>query len=172
MIFDKHKLARYIITKHKEKQGYDISPLKLQKALYLIYAMWIGNAAVINEDIDDGNIELSEKLPEELFEANFEAWKYGPVDRDVYKEFKDGKYIVNLKNIEDAFIDDACDLEWKEDIKKFANRIMDQCLNINDFSLVTVAQDKAWEKAYNNNKETISKDDIRTEYYNNIKNKQ
>lgn len=172
MIFDKHKLARYIITKHKEKQGCDISPLKLQKTLYMIYAMWSGNAAVINEDIDDGNIELTDKLPEELFKANFEAWKYGPVDIDVYREFKDGKYIVNLKNIEDAFIDDAGDLECKEDIKKFANSIMDHCFNINDFSLVTVAQDGAWEKAYDKNDKIISKEDIRTEYYENIKNKE
>lgn len=169
MIFDKHKLARYIITKHKEKQGCDISPLKLQKTLYMIYAMWSGNAAVINEDIDDGNIELSEKLPEELFKANFEAWKYGPVDIDVYENFKECKYNRKLENIEDACMEDS---EYWDDIKKFTNSIIDQCFAINDFSLVTVAQDDAWKKAYNSSDKLISKEDIRTEYYENIKNKQ
>lgn len=63
--FNKDDLVNYIINQYKQKTSADISPLKLQKSLYLLFAMWGGNVAIINEDIDkgQGTIELTDKVP-------------------------------------------------------------------------------------------------------------
>lgn len=99
--FDKDDLVNYVINQYKQKTSADISPLKLQKSLYLLFAMWGGNAAIINEDIDkgQGTIELTDKVPTLLFDANFEAWKYGPVDIDVYNRYNHNMYWGNIKSL-------------------------------------------------------------------------
>lgn len=48
----------------------NITPLKLQKLLYLVYAY-----------------SLKENNNKKLFEASFSAWQYGPVCIPVYEEF-------------------------------------------------------------------------------------
>ena len=87
--FGKDDLVNYVINQYKQKTSVNISPLKLQKSLYLLFAIWGGNAAIINEDIDKGKgtIELTDKVPTLLFDAKFEAWKYGPVDIEVYTRY-------------------------------------------------------------------------------------
>ena len=49
----------------------DITPMKLQKLVYLIYKKYY-------QDTD--------KI---LFQDRFEVWKYGPVVRSIYDEFKE-----------------------------------------------------------------------------------
>ncbi len=56
-----------------ENERIPIRHLKLQKLVYLCYAWYAGNQN------------------EELFRQDIEAWKYGPVVRDVYTQFKDCK---------------------------------------------------------------------------------
>lgn len=48
----------------------NITPLKLQKLLYLVYAY-----------------SLKENHKNKVFDANFSAWQYGPVCIPVYEEF-------------------------------------------------------------------------------------
>lgn len=48
-----------------------ITPLKLQKLLYFCYAWYAGNTG------------------EELFPEDIEAWQYGPVIPEVYREFRE-----------------------------------------------------------------------------------
>lgn len=48
----------------------DITPMKLQKLIYCLYK------------------EYYKKTNRALFDERFEAWKYGPVLRSVYDEFK------------------------------------------------------------------------------------
>ncbi|MDO8380378.1 Panacea domain-containing protein [Phenylobacterium sp.] len=54
-----------------DDEGIPIRHLKLQKLLYFCYAWFAGNKH------------------EELFSEDIEAWKLGPVVREVYLEFKD-----------------------------------------------------------------------------------
>ncbi|MEH2948995.1 type II toxin-antitoxin system antitoxin SocA domain-containing protein [Lachnospiraceae bacterium 56-18] len=53
--------------------GIDITPMKLQKLTYLVYKKYYQDTDRI------------------LFSENFEVWKYGPVIRSIYDEFKDYK---------------------------------------------------------------------------------
>ena len=52
------------------KERKSMSPMKLQKLLYMLYACFIA------------------KTKESLFSDRFEAWQYGPVLPNVYFEFK------------------------------------------------------------------------------------
>ena len=50
---------------------------------------------------DESNSELdSNNYTQFLFEPNFQAWKYGPVDYDVYISFKKEEKYKELKSIE------------------------------------------------------------------------
>lgn len=66
-----------------------VTPKKLQKLLYYLYAWGL---VFLNEDIDD--------LNDKVFSGKFEAWVHGPVNRDVYEEYK--SYGGNLIKISDA----------------------------------------------------------------------
>lgn len=68
--FNKDDLVNYIINQYKQKTSMDISPLKLHKSLYLLFAMRGGNAVMINEDIEkgQGTIEITDKVPTHLLE--------------------------------------------------------------------------------------------------------
>lgn len=65
-IFDTAKYLIYLSS----KQNYTISPLKLQKLLYYCQGF---SFAWDNK---------------KLFNDDFEAWQYGPVNRDIYDYFK------------------------------------------------------------------------------------
>lgn len=162
--FDKKQLAKYIVDEHFSKKGSIISPLKLQKTLYLLYAMWGGNVILINQEIKNNSdtIEYSEKLNEDLFVADFEAWRYGPVDRDIYIEFKNNKTIygddIDFSEVEEASI-----------LKPFIDSILNQTYDISDFSLVDLThKDKSWiEKADEAGK--MDNEQIKREYANRFK---
>lgn len=62
---NKFELAKYIVSKFPGK----VTPMKLQKLLYYCYAWQL----VTNE---------------KQFQASFEAWPHGPVDPEIYKEYK------------------------------------------------------------------------------------
>lgn len=170
-IFDKDDLVNYIINQYKNKTGVDISPLKLQKAMYLLFGMWGGNALRINEDIEkgEGTVEIIEKVPESLFEANFEAWKYGPVDIDVYERYKENKYKGSISSLA-GLIDASISIQGP--LLEFVDSVLKQVFEINDFSLVSITQDdEVWKDAYNN-KENIkmSGEDIVKEYKDKLSN--
>lgn len=62
--------ARYFVFLSYERRQYSLTPLKLQKLLYLAQGwsyVWDGRAA---------------------FDDEFEAWQYGPVNEKVYETFK------------------------------------------------------------------------------------
>ena len=52
------------------RNGVSVTPMKLQKLIYLLYANYIA------------------KTNRPLFSDRFEAWEHGPVIRTVYNEFK------------------------------------------------------------------------------------
>lgn len=57
-----------------KKEGIDITPMKLQKLVYIFYK------------------EYLKKVKEKVFEEKFETWKYGPVSREIYNAFKEYRY--------------------------------------------------------------------------------
>jgi uncharacterized phage-associated protein len=61
--------ANSLIVRANNRKA-DISPLKLQKLVYLLYARYLYTTK------------------ERIFHNQFEAWKYGPVVVDLYEAFK------------------------------------------------------------------------------------
>lgn len=163
--FDKDDLVNYVINQYKQKTSVDISPLKLQKSLYLLFAMWGGNAAIINEDIykGQGTIELTDKVSTPLFDANFEAWRYGPVDVDVYDRYKENGYQGDIQSLTDLT---TVSQDFLNILMPFIDSVLEQVFDINDFSLVSITQDdEVWQQSYKENKDLkISNEDIIKEY--------
>lgn len=147
------ELAGYVSKKYHDEYEYEISPLKLQKTMYLLFAMWGGNARLANNDIQDPDtddeknklVEYNQLFDELLFEPNFEAWKYGPVDRMLYREYREG----NLAKVDELCIEDSIAAST---IISFIDSICSQTFKINDFALVDLThKDVAWQSKFNEN---------------------
>lgn len=127
-----------------------ITPLKLQKSLYMLFAFYI-------VAIRSGR-ETNEDIPDRLFKADFEAWTSGPVIRDVYQKVKDNSYQARAY----SFRIKALDLE----IRDFIDGLVSQIMRKSDFALMTRSrEDDYWKNAIKKGKTTrISMDDIVAEY--------
>lgn len=156
-IFSAIELAGYIKYKYymlENKVSDEISPLKLQKALYFCFAYWGGFVRKGKNKKTELNIE---DFDEYLYNDRIEAWVYGPVIPNVYHE----------KNI--IMHDGKKMFEGKEYIKDFIDGILDDVLNTSDFKLVSVShEDKCWinnfrkAEIFHNNE--MPKEDIIKEY--------
>lgn len=104
--------ARYLVYLSYEKKKYSLTPLKLQKLLYLAQGwsyVW-DNEAVFPED--------------------FCAWQYGPVNEMVYEVFK--KYgrseipaLEGISDISDRDVEDTLETVWLEYGKRTAYDLVD-----------------------------------------------
>ena len=63
-------LSNNILKRAFKEQNIEVTPMKLQKLIYLIYKSYL------------------KKTGDSLFAEKFLAWKYGPVVQSVYDEFK------------------------------------------------------------------------------------
>ena len=150
------ELAAYIQKKYKEETGREISPIKLQKSLYFLFAYWGGavRKSKINKDFVE---EDYSKFDEYLFDEIIEAWVYGPVVPTVYRE-------ENLSN----YLNEAL-FDGKERLKDFVDGLLKELFEVSDFTLVEMSHnDSVWKNSfdyddeYHNN--VISKEDIIKEY--------
>lgn len=143
-------LVSYILYKFPT-----ISPLKLQKYLYFLFAFYAGTYPV-GEEI--GVKEQTYNFPNYLFKGEFEAWVYGTVIREVYQKNKNGGYQGEEYNFGGSPID--------REIKKFIDDIGSMVMKKSDFALVDRNhEDKSWKKAITKGKTTpISMKDIAIEY--------
>lgn len=162
-ILEKQELINYLITKHKEKSPKNpISPIKLQKGLYLLYAFWGGKmrSARLLDDFEEMMVEMELSYDEDLFDASFEAWAYGPVDREVYAWFK------RLSDIEYDNINHPTLENVDKMIVDYIDDLIHKVLNTNDFTLIDIAQeDKCWKQVYDSTKKNkIDNDAIKREY--------
>lgn len=150
-------IARYVINKYNEN-NVPISNLKLQKILYFIQAEFI---SVMD------NVCFNEKM---------EAWAYGPVVPDVYREFKwygsnqipciKTKEVFDLDtfsfkkvNVDDSFLD-------KFD-KETIDNVINDCINYSASQLVAIAHSQSpWIDAIKRNKHEITESDMRKEFSN------
>lgn len=164
-VLDKQELINYLITKNKQKfNGNRITPIKLQKGLYFLYAFWGGK--IRSQTLSDSNDEVTEmtemefKYDEDLFDASFEAWAYGPVDRKVYiwyKKLNDKEYDgINCTDLS------GCD----EIVIGYIDDLINKILNTNDFVLVDLShEDKCWSSVYDPTmKNAMSNEAIKSEY--------
>ncbi len=147
------------LVEHILFQFQEIGPLKLQKGLYFLFAFYINTYSVEPQtDI----IERENIFPKYLFQADFEAWNYGPVIRDVYLKFKEKQYIPRQYPFS----------EKDKEIEIFIKDVMGMIVEKSDFALVDrVQEDIAWQKAYHNkNSNIINIKDIEDEYLQNYSN--
>ena len=104
--------ARYLIFLSYRRSSYSLTPLKLQKLLYLAQGwsyVWDKKAA---------------------FPDEFEAWQYGPVNESVYKAFK--KYgrseipeIEGRNSLGDCDVQDTLTAIWDEYGRKTAYELVE-----------------------------------------------
>ena len=166
---DAKELAIYIQKFYKEKyegntNKRDISPIKLQKALYFLFAYWgqyIGKSKQENINVE---FEL-DKFSEHLYEEEIQAWTYGPVLPEIYVLEKEG--ILN-NYISENYLEDT---EHNLVIKEFIDYLLPQIFDISDFGLVDLShQDNCWKNHYNSQDEyhsnEIPKEEIINEYCN------
>lgn len=162
-ILNKRDLVNYIIKKHKDKIGRHITPIKLQKGLYFLYAFWGGKirsqkSNVIGEEC----LEMTEQeinLSDKLFEADFEAWAYGPVDREIY---------VLYKNMSDTEKDSINTNSLKADliVTSYIDDLLERIFASSDFGLVDLShEDSCWKDVFDpQHKNKMNNEAILNEY--------
>lgn len=159
-IMDAKVLGAYIKNKYKNTYGTEISPIKLQKALYFCFAYWGGliRKSKNNPDYVEENLSKEKEI---LFDNIIEAWVYGPVVPDVYKEKKLDKFYSKKEDIFNGNIF----------LENTINSILDDLFEVSDFKLVSIShEDKCWQNEFNiddimHNNE-IKKETIIKEYAN------
>jgi len=162
------RLALYIRKRYLKYPGNInqriISPIKLQKSLYFLFAYWGQYIKQNKENKDSVEVDYSE-YNEHLFEEPIEAWTYGPVVPTVFSLEKQGYLdLENTQELIEGYLED--DIIKKE----FIDNLLDQIFEIDDFGLVNLShQDKCWQKYYiqsdeKHNRE-IPKKEIIDEYF-------
>lgn len=154
-------LAVYIKDEYrKSTNGKDISPIRLQKALYFCFAYWGGfvRKGKNAKELSEVNMD---NYDETLFNDEIEAWVYGPVVPDVYRACKEGRLEESRLNPETIF--------KNYEIKDYIDGILRDLFEISDFTLVDIAHnDNAWKNNFDfkelihNN--IINKEEIIQEY--------
>lgn len=126
---------------YMKKECKYLTPLKLQKGLYFLFAYYTQSYG--KEKVDDEDSELiTFDYPTFLFPAQFEAWKYGPVIREVYENNKNDMY-------EDTFNEDFFNDPIKHEIKLFIDDMLEELMNTSDFNLVDRShEDDVWKEAF------------------------
>ena len=128
--------ARYLVYLSYNENVASLTPLKLQKLLYLA----------------QGWSYVWDRKP--LFLEEFEAWQYGPVNNEVYCYFK--KY--GRDEISDY---EELDYIYDDDARETLEAIWDSYGPYNAFELVELThQQLPWKKAYEQGT-TIKNEDIK-----------
>lgn len=126
-------------------ENIDISPMKLQKLIYFVYQAYL------------------KETNSPLFNERFEVWKYGPVVRTVYDEFKS----YHSNGIREFYKE--CDnsvIIGNEEASAVFKRAIDQVWNKYKYtdgialSEITHKQNSAWWNALNQNKRLLEDTDI------------
>jgi len=150
-------VARYIIN-YSNKKEYGVSNLKLQKLLYFVQAEFLAFT--------------EEKSP--CFFEEIEAWGFGPVVPEVYREFK--QYgSSNIPSVEKYYVvtEDWQVLEKRYDMecilvkdREVINQIVDGFCDYSATALVTITHGQTpWQDAYQEGMNNIiTKESIR-EYF-------
>ena len=159
---DKNDLVKLLYKKLNNP-----TQIKVQKTLYLLFAYYGASYGTLSGETDDTDF-YDQNYPEYLFDEHFQAWQYGPVDFDVYRDEKNGKFI----SIPDDFLPNFnVGEKEKININAVIDNIVDQTNSMDDFSLVELThQDDAWFDVYDGSKYIkMDREAIVGEYINRIK---
>lgn len=160
--FDARVIAAYIKNKYEnmdENKEKEISPIKIQKALYFCFAYWGAFVVSGKKKKEQSEVDVS-NYEDYLFDNKIEAWVYGPVVRDVYEAHRNNE--LNKYFDSEMF-------ENKKLMKDYLDGLLDEVLDVSDFRLVDISHnDNCWKKNFSSfgfrpNKE-IPKKDIINEY--------
>lgn len=131
--------------------------IKVQKTLYLLFAFYGTTYGNLENNQDDQNDFSEQTYPKELFRANFEAWRYGPVETDVYANEKLGSY--SGEELDNETINEFFNTSEFKNVKDFIENIVEQTNQIDDFSLVDrTHQDNVWLDVYKEGEKHIPMD--------------
>lgn len=136
------------ILKRAKQDGIDITPMKLQKLIYIVYK------------------EYYKRTEKALFPERFEVWRYGPVLRDVYDAFKEYRSNAIKKLAKDA---DGCIYVVNEELsvtfRDVMNSVWEKYKGYDGIRLseMTHKQGTAWYKAAKAGRAFLSDDDIKDE---------
>lgn len=159
------KYIYYFAKNNKYGKHYLVTPVKLQKSLYFLYAYYSSFYANKLKLLNSENNHDC-PYPEHLFipENNcFECWAFGPVIKSVYLKTKENASYY----VDDSY---AFQLNIDEEIKLFIDDLLKQTLNVSDFLLVERCfRDEVVQKCRINSNKIISLIDIRNEYLNELK---
>lgn len=109
-------------------------PIRMNKGLYFLNAIYAGIVAVDKEQSDDFN-----DCPDYLFYSKIEAWEFGPVVREVYDN---SPYDSLLYKFGDNSVD--------EYVKDIIERVLVAIDSMSDLDLVLrVQDDQCWVQARN-----------------------
>lgn len=160
-------LALYIRKKYLEYKsnttGREISPIKLQKSLYFLFAYW--GQFIRNNKEHQNSVEVDySHYNEYLFEDKIEAWTYGPVIPEVFTFEKQGL-------LQSECFQEELEGYLQNDLvkKEFIDGLLEQLFEIDDFGLVRIShEDECWKRNYietdeRHNRE-IPKEEIISEY--------
>lgn len=139
-------IARYVVNYSWQIKS-PISNLKLQKLLYFIQGNFLRN------------------LARPCFYENIEAWKFGPVVPEVYREFRvyGSNDIPRVENY-DYFQSDKYrpikkhfDINLLEEEEQLINDVIDACANYSSSYLVELTHNQSpWIDSYNGYRSIIS----------------
>lgn len=164
--------AKDVIALIKRGRDY-LSPIRLQKALYFLFAYYGATyGSIPNSESEDNRMSEvdNDSYPKYLFneyngeEIQFEAWQYGPVIRQIYADNKE-KMFENISFDEEKYKN----INIINDVILFVNDIMEELDSMSDFSLVDRShQDLAWRSKFNIDdpykSDIIDKDELIAEY--------
>lgn len=165
-ILSAKELASYIKNKYSiyTKNQREITPIKMQKALYFCFALWAG---FVTKGKKDDTID--QNIPEYLFTDKMEAWSYGPVVPDVYFNEKKSRLFDSKRNEEVALSKAEEKIDEIDFLRETIDSILQDVFEISDFKLVSLSHmDKSWqahfhEEASKHNEE-IPLEEIINEY--------
>ncbi|AHD08088.1 Panacea domain-containing protein [Phaeobacter gallaeciensis] len=135
-------VAKYIC----EKSGWNISNLQLQKLMYLAQMIYMGRTG-----------------GKRLFEGDFEAWDYGPVEPNLYHKVK----VFGSSSVQDIFRN-ALGFKDGDKRRKVMDDVSKRFLKFSAGDLVEITHwdEGAWAKSYipNARNVPIPDEDILDEY--------
>ena len=135
--------------------------IKVQKTMYLLFAYYGATYGNLESDSSENDFE-GQSYPKYLFEPQFEAWRYGPVDYEIYQNEK-----KNVYEKDSTFPTTSLNEQENKNIQGFIKNIVSQTNNIDDFSLVDrTHQDNSWRLAYKEDSSPtkMNADDVINEY--------
>lgn len=117
----KYEIANYIHNYYKEHNKEDVlGHLRLHVIMYILFTEYL---YVFNVQEEEGIIEAPGFFPKHLFDANYQVCSHGVTDPDFrYYEFQESTIEFPTT--------------FDRQIQTIINHLIDQTLNIDDFSLV------------------------------------